>query len=122
VEGAYQHSLPARVGHPHVCFFSGVLANDRVNQIQMRFLPSILEKAVLNVSKEIFALWLAVITEIIKRRDVRKVHCLIAPFIPVGNSPRTVSPLADTALYLTTPGTHVSIQGSSVETHEYLPP
>ena len=53
-----------------------------------------------------------VITEFVKRRDVRIVYGFVAAFVPVGFFARAVSPLVNTALDLTTASTIVRVHGS----------
>jgi len=53
----------------------------------------------LYLCKEVSAMWVAVIAEFIKRRDVRLVNSLVLAFVPVGCLARAVSPLIDAAFY-----------------------
>lgn len=74
-------------------------------------LPCISEEVILYLCQEVSALWIAVIAEFIKRRDVRLVNDLVPGFVPVGRFARAIGPLVDAALYLITPRTLVGIQG-----------
>jgi len=56
----------------------------------------------LYLCQEVSAMWVAVIAEFIKRRDVRLVNSLVLAFVPVGRLARAISPLIDAALYLIT--------------------
>jgi hypothetical protein len=71
-------------------------------------LPCTLEKVVLYLHQNIFALFVvAWITEIIKRVLMQTVNSFVALFIPIGVFPCAIKPLADTALDLrTTSVTH----------------
>ena len=56
----------------------------------------------LYLCQEVSAMWVAMIAEFIKRRDVRLVNSLVLTFVPVGRLARAISPLIDAALYLIT--------------------
>ena len=64
----------------------------------------------LYLCQEVSALWVAVVTEFIKRRDVGLVNGLVLAFVPVGRLARAISPLIDAAFYLITARTLVRIQ------------
>ena len=56
-------------------------------------------------------MWMAVIAEFIKRRDVRLVNSLVLALVPVGRLARAISPLIDAAFDLITARVMVRIQG-----------
>jgi len=55
---------------------------------------------------------LRVITEFVKRRDVRMVNVFVTAFVPIGCFARAISPLVNTTLDLTTASTIVRVHGS----------
>ena len=65
----------------------------------------------LYLCQEVSALWVAVVAEFIKRRDVRLINSLVLAFVPARRFACAISPFIDTAFYLITARTLVGIQG-----------